>query len=673
MLPSSGNQTTRGPWPAPLYLPAVALASIVLLAYLPQLAQPGRVDLGLAVELVVLAVVAQHFPMPFGPQHKVNTSIAVYFTCLLLFDGPAAVVLVGISQLVGQGTLSLRRSSTTGKQMRGPRGVLFNTSQLVLSTVLGSLVYDVLVPHSGPPPLDRFENLWAIPAAGLIMYLTNRLAVAVMVGLQLRQRASEVLQSVWDGPLLESTGLLLIGLVAALGASRYAGAPLLMALPAAILFQAQRRAQGLLASEQLARAEAEQAQAHLAFVANASAGLASSLDFETTLQNAVGLAVPALADSCSISIGNGETACRRFAVAQLHNGQEERLGELLRLCPSAPTAEEGVRSELYPVVSEALLAMWTQEPECASLLRELGPVSGMLVPLMARGETLGGLGLYATVSGRTYGSSDLAVAEDLAQRVALAIDNARLYDEQQRVVGRLRHLRGQLEVTERAGLLDEERKRIARELHDRVEQTFFSIGLSVSALLANPMVSLVESMRDALEELRSSAKQGAEELRAAIFALTRAEVHDLELVGVLWHLVREFQEKTGVEADLAESGAERRAPPEIADVLHAVAREGLANVEQHARATAVVVSLRFESETATLTVQDDGVGAPPLVLSTLADSATRFGLSGLREQVERLGGTFTTERGDDGGFVLRARVPLRESANRVYATSQTQP
>src|ERR1700694_1386095 len=99
-----------------------------------------------------------------------------------------------------------------------------------------------------------------------------------------------------------------------------------------------------------------------------------------------------------------------------------------------------MRSELYPVVSAAILQSWAPEVESASLLQELGPVSAMLVPLMARGELLGGLALYATVSRRTYGSADLAVAEDLAQRVALAIDNAQLYEQQQRNVGRLRQL-----------------------------------------------------------------------------------------------------------------------------------------------------------------------------------------------------------------------------------------
>jgi len=171
----------------------------------------------------------------------------------------------------------------------------------------------------------------------------------------------------------------------------------------------------------------------------------------------------------------------------------------------------------------------------------------MLVPLIARGQTLGGLALYVAGSERKYDPADLAVAEDLAQRIALAIDNARLYEDQQQIVDRLQRVRGRLEATEQVKLLDDERKRIARELHDRVEQTFFGIGLRANALLASPQGSSAESWHAALADIRNSAKQGAEDLRAAIFALTRAEVHDLGLVRALWQLVREFQEKTGVE------------------------------------------------------------------------------------------------------------------------------
>jgi signal transduction histidine kinase len=648
---------------ASAYLRLLAIISLALLAELTRIASAAQAeanDQGLAIELVVLAVIAQHFPLAVGPQHKIDTSIAVYFACVLLFDTPEAVVLVGLAQVLGQSTLALRHVPGTNKRMRGARGILFNTSQLVLATTLGGLTYNAFLPHTGPAPLERLENLWALPAAALAMHLTNSVLVAAMVGIQLRHSPREVLLSVWHSAGLERAALFLVGLVAALAGGRYPGAPIVMAVPAGILFLSQRRALSLLAREQYARAEAERARGHLSLLANASATLAASLDYQTTLQSAVSLATPTLADWCSISIsvGLGDAAYRWSSGASVDLTRADCLASALRHSSSGPDIEDTSRSELYPSVSEELIADHAPDSACAKLLHDLGSVSAMLVPLRARGETLGTLALFAIGSGRTYGPADLVIAEDLAQRIALAIDNARLYEEQQQIVGRLQQLRGRLEESERVKLIDDERERIARELHDRVEQAFFGIGLGVNALLAGPPTSTVESLYPALVALRSSAGQGAEDLRAAIFALTRAEVHDLGLVQALWQLVRDFQKRTGLEADLVESGAERRALPEIAEVLHAVAREGLANVEQHARASAVVVSLRFEPEAVTLTVQDDGIGASSLVMSTLSDSATRFGLSGIRERVLRLGGTFTAQSGDEGGFIIRAHVGL---------------
>jgi signal transduction histidine kinase len=90
-------------------------------------------------------------------------------------------------------------------------------------------------------------------------------------------------------------------------------------------------------------------------------------------------------------------------------------------------------------------------------------------------------------------------------------------------------------------------------------------------------------------------------------------------------------------------------------------REALANVEQHARATSVVVTLRTSRAGVALAVQDDGVGAPTLLLRSIGSSSTHFGLRGLQERIKKVGGAFTARNGEDGGLVLRARVPVPES------------
>ena len=145
------------PWPARAYLSVVALAAMGLLAYWlqawrgPLPADPAR--LGLAALLVALAAAAQHFPLQLGPHRKVDLSIAVYFASLLLFSTPAAMAVTGVSQLLGQGTLALRRDPTTARRQRPLRTLLFNTSQLIVAAGVAGLVYYSLLPHQAPAPV----------------------------------------------------------------------------------------------------------------------------------------------------------------------------------------------------------------------------------------------------------------------------------------------------------------------------------------------------------------------------------------------------------------------------------------------------------------------------------------------------------------------------------------
>jgi signal transduction histidine kinase len=271
-------------------------------------------------------------------------------------------------------------------------------------------------------------------------------------------------------------------------------------------------------------------------------------------------------------------------------------------------------------------------------------------PLVFGSDVMGMLGVANRAGG--YEPQQERLLAVFANQVAVAIRNARLYEEQRNMIARLQQLRGQVESAERERLLHEERQRIARELHDRVAQTFFSIGLAAQTAIDGDAVE-----HSALETIRGLSALGTEQMREAIFALTQAEIDDRELTRTLWQVVREFRERTAMDADLVLVGQARRLSRESAEALLAVVREGLANVEQHAHATSVVISMRTGPTGVTLAVHDDGVGAPTLVLRSIGSSVTHFGLRGLQERIRKLGGTFTVRRGEDGGFVLRVRLP----------------
>jgi PAS domain S-box-containing protein len=170
------------------------------------------------------------------------------------------------------------------------------------------------------------------------------------------------------------------------------------------------------------------------FLAEASRVLTSSLDYAGTLQTLARLAVPEIADWCAVHVveSAGEIQC--VAIAHSDPDMEARAHELMAKYPPRPTSKYGVpvvlrtgRSVLRSDVPDDVIANVARTPDDLALLRRLDLRSLMIVPLIARGRTLGTISFAMTGTGRRYDSDDLRVAEDLAARAALAVDNARLY------------------------------------------------------------------------------------------------------------------------------------------------------------------------------------------------------------------------------------------------------
>ena len=171
------------------------------------------------------------------------------------------------------------------------------------------------------------------------------------------------------------------------------------------------------------------------FLAEVGTSLSSSLDYRTTLARVARLAVPHLADWCVVDILKEEDgSLDRLAVAHQDPEKVALVHELQKRYPPDPDATRGVaqvsrtgRSELVPEIPESLLEEAARDAEHREILRGLGLKSYMIVPLVARGRTLGVITLVSAESGRRYGEADLELAKELARRAALAVDNARLY------------------------------------------------------------------------------------------------------------------------------------------------------------------------------------------------------------------------------------------------------
>jgi signal transduction histidine kinase len=277
------------------------------------------------------------------------------------------------------------------------------------------------------------------------------------------------------------------------------------------------------------------------------------------------------------------------------------------------------------------------------------------VPLQVGQKVIGMIGVANKLGG--YIADEERFLSTFANQVAVAIENARLYEDQRRMIDELAELHRDLSQAERDHVLRQERERIAAELHDRIEQGLFTLGLKVNAILEREKVD--EPTAGALGEVRQLAVHTSEAVREAIFALSLPRPAAGGLLSELRHLVRETGKADGLEADLVVSGTPVRLSKDSEQTLYVLAREALANVVRHARAKRVLVSLRYSNNHVDLVIQDDGMGASEQILGHYQESETHFGMKRSRRQVEDLGGSFEVLNGEESGLAIRVQVPVK--------------
>ncbi len=192
-------------------------------------------------------------------------------------------------------------------------------------------------------------------------------------------------------------------------------------------------------AQALDRIAAQQAAARqsamLEFLADASTELASSLDYQVTLAKVARLAVPTFADWCAIDVVD-DGRLRRVSVAHVDPAKVQLAQELAERYPADPDAPTGAwnvmrtgRSELIPEITDEVLVASAVDEEQLQLARDLHLRSALTVPLIARGRVLGVISWVSAESERLYTAEDVSLAEDLAKRAAIAIDNAELHSE----------------------------------------------------------------------------------------------------------------------------------------------------------------------------------------------------------------------------------------------------
>jgi signal transduction histidine kinase len=169
-------------------------------------------------------------------------------------------------------------------------------------------------------------------------------------------------------------------------------------------------------------------------LSDASRVLASTLDYEKTLEAVARLAVGDLADWCGVDLIGADGKIRQVVVSHVDEEKIKWAKELNKRYPTDYGGPTGVghvittgQPEIYPEISDEMLVAGSRDADHLAIMRELQIKSALIVPMIARGRTLGALTFISTESGRHYDRADLALALELATRAAIAIDNAQLY------------------------------------------------------------------------------------------------------------------------------------------------------------------------------------------------------------------------------------------------------
>jgi signal transduction histidine kinase len=323
-------------------------------------------------------------------------------------------------------------------------------------------------------------------------------------------------------------------------------------------------------------------------------------------------------------LNEARTSLEQFLTVGLSDAKEEAIGP-------RPTGR-GVLGLIITEPAPLRLTDLGSHPDSYGFPAGHPPMESFLgVPVRVRSEVYGNLYLTDKLGADDFSDQDEALAEALALAAGIAIENTRLHD-QVRVLSVL-----------------DDRDRIARDLHDRVIQRVFAVGMALQGAARLPeRDQVVERVNKAVDDLDATVT----EIRTAIFELGEKAIPGGLRRGVL-ELTDEMTSSLGAHPEVFFNGpVDNGIPQHVADHLLAVLREALTNAGKYAHATSYVVTISVADEVS-LEVHDNGTG-----IELPLPERTGLGLVNLQNRAERLNGTFEIQTGQDGGTRLFWSVPV---------------
>jgi signal transduction histidine kinase len=289
-------------------------------------------------------------------------------------------------------------------------------------------------------------------------------------------------------------------------------------------------------------------------------------------------------------------------------------------------------------------------------MRREGLRMQVAVPLKSTDRVQGVLAV-ATRRSRQFLPEELELLAAIGNEIGVAIENARLYESMR------------FYVQEITRAQEDERQRIARELHDETIQMLIVLSRRLEALIT-PSEPMSETTRQRLRSLQELIRNTSGGIRRFVRELRPPTLDHLGLVATIEGLTRDLAEKDELEAELRATGDVRRLTSEEELVLFRIAQEALSNVRRHSAASQVIVRLGFYPDKVLMAVDDNGRGFHvPERMDDLV-SMGRLGLIGMQERARTLGGTLTIQSEPGRGTVVTVDVPIQSRSEKTGSSAQ---
>jgi signal transduction histidine kinase len=397
------------------------------------------------------------------------------------------------------------------------------------------------------------------------------------------------------------------------------------------------------------KAEAEGRQHEVLALSRISAALSGLWDLDAIL----GIGLDSTLDIMNGTVGEilliDEQTQALFHFA--HRGLSKEFVEKLRL-----SVGEGITGSVAQSGKAILLEDISSDPRVAH--RELVSAEGLkafvCVPLRAKDKVLGVLNVASRMP-RHFTTNDMQLLYAIGDQLGIAIEHAMLYERLRKARERLRRLARQNLVAE-----EEERRRIARELHDETSQSLSGIALQLQALIE---LSAISGQQDSefvagLKKVQALTVQVHNEVSRLISNLHPALLDTLGLVPAVRQHAETRLQPLEIDVSVEVRGAETRFPPDVEATLFRFIQGGIGNVAQHSKAKHATIVLEYKPEEFSMSIRDDGQGFDVSEITDVEESGRGRGLFSMRERIGFLGGSSGIESYIGKGTTVWAKVPI---------------